>query len=269
MVGAENRKIVQVDGKTQVDKGDFRSYKAEGIDYKKGQPYKAGLRAGTEELRAAARAADIRSTSYKVTKRIFDIAMSLCVIGAAVVLWPITVAILCATAISTKGFPFYTQERVGKDGKLFKLIKLRSMVADSDNVEKYLNEDQMRQWKMERKVDNDPRITKLGAFCRKCSIDELSQFLNVLAGSMSVIGPRPITEDELEWYSDKHKAYLLSVPQGITGWWQVGPRTEATYEDHARQDLELFYAGHASWKMDFEVFNRTFGVMFGKNKTGR
>ena len=261
--------VEQRSGFAPMDDGTWHSLRNPLIDYSKGQPYKYGLKAGSEKLRIASQNADVRSFGYKTTKRIFDIAMSLIVIAATVVLWPITVIVLVSTAISTKGFPFYTQERVGQNGQIFRLIKLRSMVADSDNVEKYLNEKQMQQWRRERKVDNDSRITKLGAFWRATSLDELSQFLNVLAGQMSVIGPRPVSEEELEWYSDKHKAYLLSVPQGITGWWQVGPRTDATYENHERQDLELYYAGNASWRMDFEVFRKTFGVMFGKDRTGK
>lgn len=235
----------------------------------KDQLHLTGFRPGSSELRKASLEADTRKPIYKITKRAFDIVMSLMVIVFVFFLWPVTLPVLVATTISTKGFPFYTQERVGKNGRIFKLIKLRTMVADSDNVEKYLNEEQLAQWRSERKVDADPRITPLGALWRKTSLDEVSQFLNVLFGQMSVIGPRPISEEELDWYSDRDKALLLSVPQGITGWWQVGPRTNATYEDHARQDLELFYAGHASWKMDMEVFRRTFGVMFGKDKTGR
>lgn len=114
---------------------------------------------------------------------------------------------------------------------MIRVLKLRSMVPDAGDVQKYLSPDQLRQWEVERKVDDDPRITKVGRFIRKCSIDEVPQFLNVLKGDLSVIGPRPITRDELEQhFSDEEKAELLSVTPGITGLWQATDRNAATFE---------------------------------------
>lgn len=129
----------------------------------------------------------------------------------------IPVAIVCAfICLESPGNPLYTQERVGKGGKTIKILKLRSMVADAGNVQKYLSPEQLHQWEVERKVDDDPRITKVGQFIRKCSIDEMPQFLNVLNGDLSVIGPRPITKDELEQhFSDEEKAELLSVQPAL------------------------------------------------------
>ena len=141
------------------------------------------------------------------------------------------------------------------------------MVADSDEVEKYLSPEQLAQWKRERKVDDDPRITRFGAFCRKTSLDEMPQFLNVLVGQMSIIGPRPISADELEWFGDDSALYL-SVPGGITGLWQSGPRNEASFENGERQSIELEYVRRASVGVDVNIFFRTFGAMFSK-RTGR
>ena len=107
------------------------------------------------------------------------------------------------------------------------------MVADADDVEKYLDAEQLMEWKRERKVTNDPRITPLGKVLRRTSLDELPQFLNVLKGDMSLIGPRAITITELEHYG-ADVALLLSVPQGVTGAWQAGLRNEASFENGER-----------------------------------
>lgn len=132
---------------------------------------------------------------YRFIKRLFDLVFSLLMS----VLLLIPIAIVCALiSLESPGSPMYTQERVGKGGKTIKIFKLRSMVSDAGEVHKYLSPEQLHQWEVERKVDDDPRITKVGRFIRKCSIDEIPQFLNVLNGDLSVIGPRPITRDELE-----------------------------------------------------------------------
>lgn len=144
------------------------------------------------------------------------------------------------------------------------------MVADAGNVQKYLSSEQLHQWEVERKVDDDPRITKVGQFIRKCSIDEVPQFLNVLNGDLSVIGPRPITRDELEQhFSDEEKAELLSVQPGITGLWQATDRNAATFESGLRQKIELQYVHNRCFRMDWKCFTGTFGAMFGKKRTGR
>lgn len=227
------------------------------------------LYVGTREFEVASRAFDKRSLGYIIVKRLFDIVFSLIVIAVAVALLPVALVVLLATVISTKGSPFYTQLRIGRFGKPFRILKLRTMVADSDDVEKYLSVEQLEQWKKERKIDDDPRITKLGAVFRKTSLDELPQFLNVLAGQMSVIGPRAISKDELTWYSINEQMELLAVPQGVTGWWQVSARNNATFENGDRQALELEYCRNANFAMDLKVFLATFGAMFGRGRTGR
>lgn len=201
---------------------------------------------------------------YRFVKRAFDIAFSLC---AILVLLVPSIVLCAAIRIESPGSPIYSQKRVGKGGKPLGILKLRTMVSDSDDVEKYLNAEQLEQWKKERKVDGDPRITKVGRFLRKTSLDELPQFLNVLSGSMSIIGPRPVVKDELEAYGE-HVDELLSVRPGITGWWQVSARNNATYEDGSRQGLELYYVEHASAKLDAKIFLGTFSAMF-RRRTGR
>lgn len=205
--------------------------------------------------------------SYRFLKRLFDFVFSLCV---SVVLFVPVVVVCVLICLESSGSPVYAQERVGKGGKIIKILKLRSMVADAGNVQKYLSPEQLHQWEVERKVDDDPRITKVGQFIRKCSIDEMPQFLNVLNGDLSVIGPRPITRDELEQhFSDEEKAELLSVQPGITGLWQATYRNAATFESGLRQKIELHYVRNRCFRMDWKCFTGTFGAMFGKKRTGR
>lgn len=204
-----------------------------------------------------------RRLAYRAVKRTFDIAFSLCVVVVGLV----PIALLCLIVrLESPGSPIYRQLRVGYRGRLLRIFKLRTMVADSDDVEKHLSPEQLAQWKSERKVDGDPRITWVGALLRKTSLDELPQFLNVLAGSMSIVGPRPVVEDELVAYGADVDTFL-SVKPGITGWWQVQARNDATYEDGSRQELELYYVRNASLAMDAKVFFETFKAMFGR--TGR
>ncbi len=204
------------------------------------------------------RSVPAKSFGYRFVKRVFDIGFSLCVI----VIGFVPVALLCLIIrLESPGSPIYFQKRVGRYGTSLSILKLRTMVADSDDVEKYLSPEQLAQWKSERKVDCDPRVTRVGALLRKTSLDELPQFLNVLAGSMSVVGPRPVVEDELVAYGDDLRAFLSAKP-GITGWWQVQARNDAAYEDGSRQELELYYVQHASLILDARVIAGTVCSIF-------
>lgn len=206
------------------------------------------------------------SVAYRACKRVFDIVFSACVLAVGLVPGLVLSAFI---ARDTGGSPIYSQERVGMGGRGFRIYKFRTMVADSDDVEKHLSLAQLAQWERERKVDDDPRITSIGRMLRNTSLDELPQFLNVLAGQMSVVGPRPIVADELAALPEEEAAEMLSVRPGVTGWWQVTCRNEATWENGRRLALELHYVRNASLRLDTEVIIRTFGVMFGRRKTGR
>lgn len=227
--------------------------------------YATAPKPGTDEFAELCRSLDRRPLGYRVVKRTFDVVFSAAVIAVGLVPCALLAA---AIAADTKGSPIYSQERVGRLGRPFRIYKFRSMVADADDVEKYLDARQLAEWRRERKVDDDPRITRLGRVIRSTSLDEIPQFLNVLKGDMSLIGPRAITYDELSEYGDD-AALLLSVPQGVTGAWQAGPRNEATFENGERQRIELEYARGAGFAMDFRCFIGTFGVMFGRKRTGR
>ena len=205
------------------------------------------------------------SWAYRACKRVFDVAFSACVVAVGFVPGLILSAFI---AKDTGGSPIYAQERVGMGGKTFRIYKFRTMVADSDNLEKYLGAEQIAQWNRERKVDDDPRITPLGHKLRSTSIDEMPNFINVLKGDMSVIGPRAISHEELVWFGDDVET-VLSVPAGITGLWQVTQRNDATFESGERQRIELEYARNAGFAMDARCFVGTFGAMFGKRRSGR
>lgn len=226
--------------------------------------------AGVAVVKADSVALEIKPSgtlAYRFLKRLFDLVFSLCVSVVLIIPIMIVCALIC---LESSGSPVYAQERVGMHGKTIKILKLRSMVADAGDVQKYLSPEQLHQWEVERKVDDDPRITKVGSFIRKCSIDEMPQFLNVLNGDLSVIGPRPITRDELEQhFSDEEKAVLLSVQPGITGLWQATDRNAATFESGLRQKIELHYVRNRCFSIDWKCFTGTFGAMFGKNKTGK
>ena len=180
---------------------------------------------------------------YRFVKRAFDIAFSLCVVVVGLV--PITLLLLIIR-LESPGSPIYRQERVGYRGQPLRIFKLRTMVADSDDVEKHLSPEQLAQWRSERKVEDDPRVTRVGRFLRKTSLDELPQFLEAYGSDV----------DE-----------FLSMRPGITGWWQVSARNDATYCDGSRQELELYYVRNATLALDARVFLKTFAAIF--EKTGK
>lgn len=222
---------------------------------------------GTPEFRQLCEELDHRSLSYRAFKRLFDFMFALIVVTIGL----IPGALLCiAIAADTKGSPIYSQERIGKRGKPFRIYKFRSMVKDSDNVEKYFTPEQLETWKRERKVEDDPRITKLGSLLRRTSVDEMPQFINVLVGQLSVIGPRPITAEELmQHFSQTECCELLSIRPGITGLWQATDRNSASFKSGRRQEIELQYVRRCNISMDVKCFIGTFGAMFGKDATGR
>lgn len=165
-----------------------------------------------------------------------------------------------AIKLTSPGPAFVLQERVGKGGKPFRLIKLRTMVSDADDVEKYLDARQLQEWSNEHTLRSDPRVTRLGRVLRAISFDEIPQFINVLIGQMSLVGPRPVTEAELHWYGDS-LPQILSVRPGVTGLWQATERNDATFVSGRRQDLELSYIRDRSARLDLKIIAKTFGAI--------
>lgn len=209
-------------------------------------------------------APDPGGRAYLIVKRVFDVVFSL----MAIALFAIPVAVMCLLIrLESSGAPFYRQDRIGYRGKRIHIFKLRTMyVGSHEHPERFLTPRQLEVWKREQKVDNDPRVTRIGRFLRKTSLDELPQFLNVLMGDLSVIGPRPVTLAETYEFGNARDEFLSCRP-GITGWWQVTERNKATWKNGDRQQLEIFYVRHASIPLDLRIFVRTFKAII--NGTGR
>lgn len=196
----------------------------------------------------------------KYIKRGIDIFLSL--IGL-IILSPIFCIIAIAIKLDSKGPVFYKHKRIGKNGKIIYLYKFRSMYTDSkERLEMLLkNPDIKREWEENFKLENDPRITKVGSFLRKTSLDELPQLLNILKGEMSIIGPRPVIDEELEKYG-QNKDKFLSVTPGLTGWWACNGRSATTYED--RMKLELYYVENQSFVLDIKCFFKTITTVLNR-----
>ena len=189
-------------------------------------------------------------------KRFFDIL----IVGLSAPLW-LSVILISALIIMIvdRQSPFYTQKRLGRHGREFRLWKLRTMVVDADErLEAYLaeNPEARAEWDATQKLKNDPRITRTGSFLRKTSLDEFPQLFNVLFGDMSLVGPRPIMLCQREIYSGDR---YYQLRPGMTGLWQVSERNETEFTDRVRFDDIYFRV--QSLKTDVTVMSRTFGVI--------
>ncbi|HFG1282789.1 TPA: undecaprenyl-phosphate galactose phosphotransferase WbaP, partial [Klebsiella pneumoniae] len=199
--------------------------------------------------------------SSRVLKRLFDI------VGSLVILSILSPALLyISRKVKQDGGPaIYGHERIGKGGKSFKCLKFRSMIINSKEVLEELlakDEDARREWESTFKLKNDPRITKIGAFLRRTSLDELPQLFNVLKGEMSLVGPRPIITAELVRYNEEVDYYLLSKP-GMTGLWQVSGRSDVDYE--TRVYLDAWYVKNWSMWNDIAILFKTISVVLRKD----
>jgi lipopolysaccharide/colanic/teichoic acid biosynthesis glycosyltransferase len=193
---------------------------------------------------------------YEFFKRFFDILLSSL---AIIVLSPLLIIIALLVKCTSKGPVFFKDKRIGLHGKKITVLKFRSMYVDAETrIDQYLTPEQKQIWLTERKIDNDPRITKVGNFLRKTSLDELAQLFNIFAGQISIVGPRPIKNYEiLSAYTPYEIDRLLSVKPGLTGYWQVYGRSDVTYEDGQRQKEELAYLPRRSLWFDFKIIMLT------------
>lgn len=191
----------------------------------------------------------------KFFKRTIDIIAS---IFGIIALLPLTICVYIANLIcKDKGPVFYTQNRIGHNGKIFKMYKYRSMIVGADDkLEKYLeeNEEARKEFDQYKKLKDDPRVTKVGKFIRKTSIDEFPQFINVLKGEMSLVGPRPYLEKEREDMNGYYK-YIITCKPGLTGLWQVSGRSDCTFDE--RIDLDMEYYNNHNLKMDIKIIFKT------------
>lgn len=196
---------------------------------------------------------------YLFIKRIFDI---ICGLVGCILLIPIVIIVKISYLLNgdTESI-IYSHERIGKNGKLFRLYKFRSMVPNADKIlEELLKDTEIReQYKKNMKLKDDPRITKMGKFLRKASLDEAPQFVNVLLGQMSLIGNRPYLPREKEDMGEYYRDIILSKP-GITGYWQTAGRSKLSFKN--RLKLESYYSKNMSLWMDIKIFFKTFSVVF-------
>lgn len=198
---------------------------------------------------------------YGFIKRLFDITISAL---SLILLSPLFLFIAVLIKIDSKGKVFYKHKRIGKNGQYIYLYKFRSMYSDSkERLEEMLKDVEIKkEWEENFKLENDPRITRIGKFLRKSSIDELPQLLNILNGDMSLVGPRPVIDSEIEKYG-REKEKLLSVTPGLTGWWACNGRSCTSYEE--RKKLELYYVDHRSILLDFKIIGKTFISVIKRN----
>lgn len=197
-----------------------------------------------------------KSFLYYFLKRLLDIIGSL--VGI-ILLSPVIIVTIIVIKLDSKGPVLFSQERVGKNGKLFKMYKFRSMVVDAEKLLEKLKDKNEMSGPM-FKMKEDPRITKVGKFIRKTSLDELPQLINILKGDMSFVGPRPNLPAEVAEFSDYHKLKLLAKP-GLTCYWQVMGRNTIGFEDWMRLDIQ--YIEERNIWIDIKLIIKTFFVLFG------
>ena len=202
---------------------------------------------------------------YKIIKTIFDLFFALIIL---IVGFPIFLIIALLIKLSSRGPIFFLQKRIGKNKKTFKCIKFRTMHPESEDILENLmknNKKLKKEFEETHKLKNDPRITNIGKFLRKTSLDEIPQFLNVIKMEMSIIGPRPIVKNEIQKYGESYNK-VISLKPGITGLWQVSGRNNLSYK--RRVILDCLYVDNMSPLLDLRIIIRTFGVIFFPNDRG-
>ncbi|WP_184358446.1 sugar transferase [Rhizobium sp. BK602] len=214
---------------------------------------KSATRSATSAFFSAAEN-DVFPPTGGVLKRAFDVSAAL---AALILISPLFLMLMLLVKFSDRGPIFYGHRRIGHNGKTFRCMKFRTMVVDGDRVlQAYLqnNPRAMEEWRETRKLQNDPRVTLVGAVLRKLSLDELPQLINIIRGEMSVVGPRPVVEDELERYDASAIYYLQSRP-GLTGLWQVSGRNDVSYE--SRVAFDTHYVKNWSLGSDMMIIAKT------------
>ncbi|NMA50138.1 MAG: sugar transferase [Tissierellia bacterium] len=192
-----------------------------------------------------------QSSIYEITKRIMDILLSLI---AIIILSPLFLIISILIRLDSKGKVIFGHERIGKDMRKIKVYKFRTMYENAAEIFEKFSEEQKREYYINFKLDNDPRITKIGSFLRRTSLDELPQLINIIKGDMSIVGPRPIVEKEIEKYGVYAKSVFSTMP-GLTGYWQANGRSDTTYDE--RVQMDMYYIKNKSITMDFKIILKT------------
>lgn len=195
---------------------------------------------------------------YEGLKRCFDFISSLI---AVIVFSPLFLVLGVIVKLDSPGPVFFGHTRLGENGRKIKVYKFRTMVINAEEILKKMPADMKREFEENFKFENDTRITKLGRFLRKSSLDELPQLLNILIGNMSVVGPRPIVEKEIEKYG-VYGEKLLTIKPGLTGNWQAGGRSDTTYDERVQLDMQ--YIDKRNFLMDMRIIFKTVFVVFKK-----
>ncbi len=193
---------------------------------------------------------------YEFFKRIFDIVFSLL---AIIVLSPVFLVLGIIIKATSKGPVIFSHIRVGKNGKTIKIFKFRSMVSNAEELIKNFTPEQKLEYSKNFKLDNDPRVTKIGKIMRKTSLDELPQLFNILKGDMSIVGPRPIMDVETAIFGN-YRDLLLSVKPGLTGFWAANGRSNTSYS--RRRAMEIYYIKHRSFIFDIKIIFKTVVSVF-------
>ena len=200
-----------------------------------------------------------RKKVYLAIKRLIDIIGSL--IGI-ILLSPLYIIIAILIKFDSPGKVVFGHTRKGKGGKDIKVYKFRTMYSNASEIFESFTPEQKEEYYTNFNLDNDPRVTKLGGFLRKTSLDELPQLFNILKGDMTIIGPRPIVEKEVEKYGDKAEK-LFSVVPGLGGYWQANGRSDTTYEE--RVEMDMYYIDHMCFTLDAKIlFQTIFSVLKGE-----
>ena len=188
---------------------------------------------------------------YSITKKIMDLVLSF--IGL-ILLIPVFLILAILVKLDSKGPVFYAHTRKGKNRSDIKIYKFRTMYSNSDEIFESFSDEQKEEYYKNFKLDNDPRVTKIGDFLRRTSLDEIPQLANVLKGDLSLVGPRPIVEKEIckyGQYADK----LFSVIPGITGYWQSHGRSDTSYDE--RIEMDMYYIDNKSILLDIKIMFKT------------
>ena len=193
------------------------------------------------------------TTFYLIVKRTIDILGAL--IGL-VLLSPIFLIVAIAIKLDSKGPIIFGHNRKGLHGKDIKVYKFRTMYENSQEIFNNFTKEQKEEFYKNFKLENDPRVTKIGDFLRRTSIDELPQLINILNGSMSIVGQRPIVQKEIDLYGD-YANKLFAVVPGLTGYWQANGRSDTTYEERIKMDM--YYIDNRGFWLDFKIIIKTFG----------
>jgi len=198
----------------------------------------------------------------RIIKRLLDLLGS--TVGL-ILFSPIMIVVSLIIKLTDRGPIIYKQKRIGRNGQIIEIYKFRSMVIDADEKLKELlksNPDKKAEFEKEFKIKDDPRITSIGKFLRKTSLDELPQFINIFKGQMSLVGPRPIVKEEMEKYGHSRYQRMIVKP-GLTGLWQISGRNDLSYQE--RSKLDIYYIENWSIFLDLKIIFKTFSVFFKKN----